>query len=156
MSEWTYCIVLYTKSVNCCIVLYCTCTVLYSTVLYCTVLCYTFMYCVVLCYTFMYCTVMYCTVLCYALPLFIAMKHIVSHFKWMYRYLWNISIFLVASLTLLKMNDRKWITLLIIFASVLVSFPKIIFFSHTYLWLIFIFNRRQQHSTSKSSFPTRK
>ena len=94
-------------------------------------------YCIVL---NVICKLLYCNVLCCAmLSHYLAMKHIVSHFKWMYRYLWNISIFPVASLTLLKMNDRKSITLLIFFASVLVSFPKIIFFSHTYLWLIFYF-----------------
>ena len=119
MSEWTYCIVLNTKSVNCCTVLYC--SVLYFHVLYCAML---------------YFHVLYCAILSH----YLAMKHIVSHFKWMYRYLWNISIFPVASLTLLKMmNYRKWITILIIFASVLVSFTEIIFFSHLYLWLIFYF-----------------
>ena len=116
MREWTYCIVL---NVIC-------------KLLYCNVLCYN---CTVL-----YWTVQFCAELCWSvLSHYLAMKHIVSHFKWMYRCLWNILIFPVASLTLVKMNDRKWISLLIIFASVLVSLPKIIFFSHTYFWLIFYF-----------------
>ena len=98
--------------------------------MYCTVL-----FCSVLYFHVLYCAVLYCAMLSH----YSAMKHIVSHFKWMYRYLWNISIFLVASLTLVKMNDRKWKPLFIILTSVLVSFTNFFFFSHTYLWLIFYF-----------------